>query len=111
MNSITSKEAWDLEPGDVIRCQEDNCTRQVQSTFKTDDQVHVEYTDGFASIPSTDSRKTTMTRKLLMNLQGMTFTEQQARDYYGSRFEIAELVWVTVDEDGQVVEGKSDDCA
>lgn len=47
MNSITAKEAWDLELGDVIRCQEDNCTRQVKSTFKTDDQVHVDYTDGF----------------------------------------------------------------
>lgn len=45
-----------------------------------------------------------MNRKVLMNLQGMTFTEQQARDYYGSRFDTAQLVWVTVDEDGQVVE-------
>ncbi|EMQ1682862.1 hypothetical protein WEV12_002170 [Pseudomonas aeruginosa] len=45
-----------------------------------------------------------MTRKVLMNLQGMTFTEQRARDYYGSRFDTAQLVWVTVDEDGQVVE-------
>lgn len=45
-----------------------------------------------------------MYRKVLMNLQGMTFTEQQARDYYGSRFDTAQLVWVTVDEDGQVVE-------
>ena len=45
-----------------------------------------------------------MSRKMLMNLQGMTFTEQQARDYYGSRFDTAQLVWVTVDEDGQVVE-------
>lgn len=45
-----------------------------------------------------------MNRKMLMNLQGMTFTEQQARDYYGSRFDTAQLVWVTVDEDGQVVE-------
>lgn len=31
----------------MIRCQEDKCARQVQSTLKTDDQVHVEYTDGF----------------------------------------------------------------
>lgn len=45
-----------------------------------------------------------MNRKVFMNLQGMTFTEQQARDYYGSRFDAAQLVWVTVDEDGQVVE-------
>ncbi|MFJ7794372.1 hypothetical protein [Pseudomonas sp. NPDC096950] len=39
-----------------------------------------------------------------MNLQGMTFTEQQARDYYGDCFDTAQLVWVTIDEDGQVVE-------
>ncbi len=51
-----------------------------------------------------------MNRKMLMNLQGMTFTEQGARDYYGSRFETTELVWVTLDEEGEVVEGKSDDC-
>tara|TARA_R110001592_G_scaffold29089_3_gene105848 strand:+ start:66 stop:296 length:231 start_codon:yes stop_codon:yes gene_type:complete len=53
----------------------------------------------------------TMNRKLLMNLQGMTFTEEGAREYYGSRFETAELVWVVVDEDGQVVEGKREDRA
>lgn len=52
-----------------------------------------------------------MNRKLLMNLQGMTFTEEGAREYYGSRFETAELVWVVVDEDGQVVEGKREDRA
>ena len=52
-----------------------------------------------------------MNRKLLMNLQGMTFTEEQARDYYGSRFETTELAWVIVDEDGQVVEDKRDDRA
>ena len=52
-----------------------------------------------------------MNREMLMNLQGMTFTEQDARDYYGSRFETTELVWVTFDEEGEVVEGKSDDCA
>lgn len=45
-----------------------------------------------------------MRREMLMNLQGMTFTEQQARDYYGDRFDTAQLVWVTIDEDGQVVE-------
>lgn len=52
-----------------------------------------------------------MNRTMLMNLQGMTFTEQQARDYYGIRFETTELVWVTFDEEGNVVEGKSDDCS
>lgn len=46
------------------------------------------------------------TKKMLMNLQGMTFTEEQARDYYGARFASAQLVWVTVNEDGQVVEGR-----
>lgn len=46
MNSIGTKEACELEAGDVISCQEDNQVRQVQSTFKTDDQVHVDYTDG-----------------------------------------------------------------
>lgn len=45
MSSISAKEAWDLEAGDVIRCQEDNQTRQVLSTFKTSDQGHVDYTD------------------------------------------------------------------
>lgn len=42
-------------------------------------------------------------RKMLMNLQGMTFTETQAREYYGDRFETAQLVWVEVDEDGEIV--------
>lgn len=51
-----------------------------------------------------------MNRKMLMNLQGMMFTEQDARDYYGSRFETTELVWVSFEEEGNVVEGKSDDC-
>lgn len=45
-----------------------------------------------------------MNFKKLMNLQGMIFTEQQARDYYGSRFDTAQLVWVTVDAEGQVVD-------
>ena len=45
-----------------------------------------------------------MNRQVLLNLQGMTFTEQQARDYYGDRFDTTLLVWVTIDEDGQVVE-------
>lgn len=43
---IDAKEAGELEAGDVIRCHEDNQVRQVQSTFKADDQVHVDYTDG-----------------------------------------------------------------
>lgn len=41
--------------------------------------------------------------KMLMNLQGMTFTESQAREYYGVRFETAQLVWVEVDEDGEIM--------
>lgn len=45
-----------------------------------------------------------MTRKMLMNLQGMTFTEQHARAYYGNRFDTIQLVWVTVDDDGLLVE-------
>lgn len=51
-----------------------------------------------------EREKKPMTRKVLLNLQGMTFTEQQARDYYGSRFDSAQLAWVSVDENGQVVE-------
>ncbi len=39
----------------------------------------------------------------LMNLQGQLFTEQQARDYYGNRYETAILEWVEVDEDGEVL--------
>jgi len=38
-----------------------------------------------------------------MNLQGQLFTEQQARDYYGDRYETAILEWVEVDEDGEVL--------
>jgi len=60
---------------------------------------------------ATNNGKPAMNRKMLMNLQGMTFTEQDARDYYGSRFETTELVWVTLDEEGEVVEGKPDDYA
>jgi hypothetical protein len=41
--------------------------------------------------------------KRLMNLQGMLFTEQQAKDYYGDRYETAILEWVEVDEDGEVL--------
>lgn len=44
--------------------------------------------------------------KKLMNLQGMTFTEAQAREHYGSRFETTQLVEVEVDEDGEVVTGQ-----
>lgn len=39
----------------------------------------------------------------LMNLQGQLFTEQQAREYYGDRYETAILEWVEVDEDGEVL--------
>ena len=39
----------------------------------------------------------------LINLQGQLFTEQQARDYYGNRYETAILEWVEVDEDGEVL--------
>ena len=41
--------------------------------------------------------------KMLINLQGMLFTEQQAKDYYGERYETAILEWVEVDEDGDII--------
>ncbi len=41
--------------------------------------------------------------KKLINLQGQLFTEQQARDYYGERYESAILEWVQVDEDGELI--------
>lgn len=39
----------------------------------------------------------------LMNLQGMLFTEQEAKEYYGERFDSAILEVVQVDEDGEVI--------
>ena len=39
----------------------------------------------------------------LMNLQGMLFTEQEAKEYYGERFYSAILEVVQVDEDGEVI--------
>lgn len=39
----------------------------------------------------------------LMNLQGQLFTEQQAREYYGDRYETAILEWVEVDADGEAL--------
>lgn len=40
----------------------------------------------------------------LINLQGMIFrTEQDAKDYYGERYETAILEWVEIDEDGELV--------
>jgi hypothetical protein len=43
------------------------------------------------------------TMRKLMNLQGQLFTEQQAREHYGDRYETAILEWVEVDEDGEVL--------
>ncbi len=42
-------------------------------------------------------------KKLLMNLQGFTFTVEQAKEFYGERFETAILAKVIVDEDGNTV--------
>lgn len=39
----------------------------------------------------------------LMNMQGMLFTEQEAKEYYGERFSTAILETVEVDEDGEVI--------
>lgn len=51
--------------------------------------------------------KTTKHRRLkmtkLMNLQGMLFTEQEAKEYYGERFNSAILEVVQIDEDGEVI--------
>lgn len=39
----------------------------------------------------------------LMNLQGMLFTEQEAKEYYGERYSSAILEVVEIDEDGEVI--------
>ena len=39
----------------------------------------------------------------LMNLQGMLFTEHEAKEYYGERFNSAILEVVEVDEDCEVI--------
>lgn len=39
----------------------------------------------------------------LMNLQGMLFTEQEAKEYYGEKFSTAILEVVEVNEDGEVI--------
>ena len=46
--------------------------------------------------------KNTTSRNRYMNIQGNLFTEQQAREFYGVRFETAILAKVTVDKDGNV---------
>jgi len=54
----------------------------------------------------TDNKKISQmnaTRKLYMNLQGITMTESYAKDYYGDRFETAILAKVIVDADGDVI--------
>ena len=50
-----------------------------------------------------NSKQQGNTMRKLMNLQGQLFTEQQAREYYGDRYETAILEWVEVDEDGEVL--------
>lgn len=44
-----------------------------------------------------------MTKQMMMNLQGQLFTEQQAKEYYGNRYETAIFELVEVDEDGEVI--------
>ena len=39
----------------------------------------------------------------LINLQSQLFTEQQARDYYGARYESAILQWVEFYQDGELI--------
>jgi len=46
--------------------------------------------------------KNTISRNRYMNIQGNLFTEQQAREFYGVRFETAILAKVTVDKDGNI---------
>lgn len=50
---------------------------------------------------TTKHRRLKMTK--LMNLQGMLFTEQEAKEYYGERFDSAILEVVQVDDDGEVI--------
>ena len=42
-------------------------------------------------------------RNFYMNIQGNLFTEQQAREFYGVRFETAILAKVVVDADKNVI--------
>jgi len=42
-------------------------------------------------------------RNFYMNIQGNLFTEKQAREFYGVRFETAILVKVVVDADKNVI--------
>lgn len=47
------------------------------------------------------------TQRKLMNMQGMLFSEAEAKEYYGARYEHTTLSWVSVDKDGQVVTAES----
>lgn len=47
------------------------------------------------------------TQRKLMNTQGMLFSEAEAKEYYGARYEYTPLSWVSVDKDGNVVTGES----
>ena len=47
------------------------------------------------------SKRTEM--KKYMNIYGATFTESEARNYYGDRFETAVLAKVVLDKDGNVI--------
>lgn len=42
-------------------------------------------------------------QRKLMNAQGMLFSEAEAKEYYGARYEHTALSWVSVDKDGLVV--------
>jgi len=47
--------------------------------------------------------KKSTSRKVYMNINGMLFTETEARDYYGGRFETAILAKVIVNKNGTVI--------
>lgn len=42
-------------------------------------------------------------KKVYMNLQGFTMTEEKAKEYYGDRFGTAILAKVVLNKDGEVI--------
>ena len=63
------------------------------------------FTDGLLQpiFVLSNTQKQKHMKKLLMNLQGFTFTVEKAKEFYGERFETAILAKVIVDEDGNTV--------
>lgn len=48
-------------------------------------------------------KKATTTKKMYLNLQGITMAVQTAKEFYGNRFETAILAKVFVNKNGTVI--------